>query len=166
MIKNLNKEQIYNVIDKVAKNHKNKSFSYHTINDIEQQVWIIALERIKDFNHSKSKQKNIEKALEHWLNTVVSNRLANFYRDKYVVPHKQSNIISPISMDNKIDLEDKEDYFNNIVGSDYWDLVIKDLNDYYLDILECILSGEIVNSYYRSKLMNRIKVIMRDIKNA
>jgi hypothetical protein len=160
----LSQNDIYDVIDKVAKNHRNKSFSCYTTDDIEQQVWVIALEKLDEFDQSRCKESNVKKALEHWLNTVISNRLSNFYRDKYLVlckisKHLNNNINSPLSLDSKmvklnnglIDLE--------ILKNESWEIILSSLDDIYNDILESILSGETVSSYYKIKLFNKIKFI-------
>jgi DNA-directed RNA polymerase specialized sigma24 family protein len=163
----MTQEQIHQVIQKVAKNHRNKSFGYFTEEDIEQEVWIIALKKISRFEEQKGKHKDPMKSLEHWLNKVVSTRLKNLYRDEFVVPQrlhtaKSNNLISPMNFDDVGELQDLSDFFSSLENKELWLLIIKDLNDYDIDILDAILSGENIGSYYKSKIINKIRKILKD----
>ena len=156
----MSKEEIYEVITKVAKNHCKKKFAYLTEDDIENKAWEIALKQLPEFVVSKGKAKNPAKSLEHWLNAVVSNRLKNYYRDEFEVKNK-SQIVSPVSLDTTMDTPDLNIGFVDIYNSEFWNLIIRNLSDNYLDILEAILSGEKVNTYYKNKLQTKIKVIWK-----
>lgn len=167
-IDGLSEDQIIKIINKVANNHRMKCFSFYTQEDIFQEVWIIVLDRIKEFDITKCKQENLEKSLEHFLNNVVSRRLSNFYRDNYVVPQKQLksdqsdhhrvmrvNLMHPLNISNITEnllgsmcdiLIDKE-CFNYIVSS---------MSDEYIDILDTILSTESISSYYKNRLYSYI----------
>lgn len=164
-INGLSYEQVINVITKVVQNHKNKTFGNYTSEDIMQQAWIIILEKLPAFDSSKSKDKNIEKGLENWLNTVVSNRLHNFYRDKYLVhKNKDKNLISPLSI-NASNTDFLAVFYNqdNHESNEMIDKIISQLDIFMLEILESLLSGENLCFYYRNRLYNKIKEISDEI---
>lgn len=161
-VKGLNYEQILEVVTKVVQNHKNKTFGNYTPDDIMQQAWIIILEKLPLFDGSKSKDKNLEKGLENWLNTVVSNRLHNFYRDKCLVQkNKDKNLSSPLSINST-----NTDFLSVIINMDMMESkeiinkIIDELDVYMIDILESLLSGEYLCFYYRNRLNNKIKDIL------
>lgn len=171
-IQGLNKEEIITVINNVVKNHRNKAFSYYTEEDIEQEAWIIALNKLGDFLPARGRNKDIKQSLENFLNTVVSRRLKNLYRDKYVVPQrvlksdkspgdqsKRTNLMHPLNIE-----EISEDKMKGLdplnFESDLWHKILKNLNEDLIDILDAMLSGQIIKCYYRNKLLNHIKVIM------
>lgn len=161
----LNKTQIFEIIEKVALNHKNKTFNYYTTEDIYQIVWTIALEKLSDFNINKTLEKKPEKALEHWLNTIISNRLSNLYRDEYVVPKqlkfgKNTNVIDPISI-HDIEYNAVENISSiHLENKELWNDVLNDLTEMELIVLESLLSGENITSYYKIKLIKRIRSII------
>lgn len=163
----MTQEQIFQVIQKVAKNHRNKSFGYFTEEDIEQEVWIIALEKLPKFEESKGKHKDATKSLEHWLNTIVSNTLKNLYRDKFEVPQrlrtdKKNNLVSPMNFDDIGERQDSSDFFALLENKELWNIIIDQLSDYDIDILDSLLSGENIGSYYKSKIINKIKKILKN----
>lgn len=92
------------MITKVAKIHKGKVFDYHEEDDIEQQVWIIAIEALPKYRQDRTKTKNALLAFESWLNSVVSKRLKNFYRDNYSVKNKEKPNDSQFDKDIKNNL--------------------------------------------------------------
>lgn len=168
-ITGLTKEEIYEVISAVAKNHKNKSFECYTPDDIEQEVWVIALQKLPEFELDRTKQTNLKKSLEHWLNKVVSNRLSNFYRDKWTVPNKEHIKNSQTLFNPEIDVQYLEkicnqdsNIFNNLILQENWQLILKNLNEVYFDILDSILNGEDVTPYYKIKLLSKIKTILEE----
>jgi DNA-directed RNA polymerase specialized sigma24 family protein len=150
----------------VAKNHKHKSFDIHSSSDIEQEVWVIALKQISEFDITKCKHKDTEKALEHWLNTVISNRLANFYRDEFLIKKRDKNkeFVSIMSIDSA-NLDVDQLFEQNHDNLDFWDCVNNNFTENQMDVLESILSNESVNSYYKIKLKNHLKVIFKDYMN-
>lgn len=171
-IEGLSKADITEVIHKVASNHKNKDFDIHTPEDIEQEVWCIVLSTLSSFNITRSTTTNPKEALERWLNTVVSRRLANFYRDRSIVPHKviqtdnnetskqkRINLMHPIDIDALMD-EDMVVYIENILDNECWRFVIDRLDNELMDILDSILSGEKIVCYYKNKLLHKIQNIL------
>lgn len=171
-IKGLTKVEISEVIQKVAKNHKNKRFGPYTEDDIEQEVWIIALNKLPEFVPERGKHKDLKQALENWLNTVISRRLANFYRDKHLVPQKllksdknnsqtqkRKNLMNPLDID---DISDDCVRFQSqdILENECWQIILDNLNEEMLDALDALLSGQPIGSYYKNKLKNEIKSII------
>ncbi len=177
-IPGLTENQIINIIQKIATIHSHKSFGCYTSEDIEQEVWIIVLNTIDGFTFTRSKTTTVEAALEHWLNVVVSRRLNNFYRDKFVVPQKalkadksgndkqkRINLMHPIDVHNLSD--DNNLTLNSLVDNEeLLELVMRELNDELYDILDSIMSGETTNCYYKNKLLAAVKHILlnKDIK--
>jgi len=163
----LSKKDIYSIIERVALNHKDKTFNYYTTEDIYQIVWTIALEKLSDFNFDKALEKKPEKALEHWLNSVISNRLSNLYRDEYVVPKqlkfgKNTNVIDPISI-HEIEFNILDNMITvRLENKELWEHILNNLTEYELYILDSLLSGENITSYYKIKFVKRIKEIMNE----
>lgn len=154
---------LHKVIHKVAENHRNKSFDIYSSADIEQEVWIIALKKLPEFDISKCKYDDIEKSFEHWLNTVVSHRLTNLHRDKFITKKRNKNkeMVATISISStNFDLDQLFEHNHNSI--DFWDLVNKHFTEDDFDVLESILSNENINSYYKVKLKNKMKEIFKD----
>lgn len=171
-IQGLNRDDIINVITNVVKNHRNKAFSYYTEEDIEQEAWIIALNKLGDFVPARGKNKDIKQSLENFLNTVVSRRLKNLYRDKYVVPqrtlksdkspgdqNKRTNLMHPLNLE-EISEDKLHGLTSMIFENESWNKIIQNLNEDLIDILDAMLSGQIIKCYYRNKLLYNIKSIM------
>ena len=172
-IPGLSESEVIEIITMVVKNHRNKVFGIYEQRDIEQEAWIIALEKMHNFNFEKAKQKNIKKAFECWLNTVISNRLTNLFRDKYIVPQrglksdksevdqtKRVNLMHPIDISSTSDSTLKTVDFIDFDGIKE---IVSKLDNDNLDILDSILSGEKINCYYRNKLLKSINKIKKEI---
>lgn len=152
------------IIQKVAHNHRRKTFDVHEEEDIYQQVCEIALSVLDKYDLKKIQNSSPEKAFESWLNSLVSNRLANFYRDQYGVKHKprkndtefekqkRVNLNHPIELNN-IDLPDP---LNNFSDKEFFDFLLKTLDYTFVEVMFACMSGENVGSYYRYKLQNKI----------
>lgn len=168
----LTKNEIYEVITKVAANHENKHFGPYTKEDIRQECWIIALNKLPEFEVSKRKNHDIKNALENWLNTIMSRRLANFFRDKFVVPMQIKKKDSHPSLYNEkkslffpSPLEESSsiinyDYLSS--NDDFLKALVAYLDPHQVDILDAILSGENVNLYYKTKLLNAVKLFTKE----
>ncbi len=158
------------VIARVADNHKHKTFDVHDQDDIIQQVWLIALSIIDDFEPSKGKVVDVKKSLEHWLNASISNRLSNFYRDKYLVPQRMmpnKSDVKPHNLLSALDIDIVRDTikFNcnaKSMENEIWCAIFTGLDPVNLDILESLMSGEIINCYYKNKLISSINLILEE----
>ena len=138
------------MITKVAANHRNKTFGHYLEEDIEQEVWIIALEKLPDFVPNRGTQKDVKRSFEYWLNAVISNRLKNLYRDRFVVPNKY--------IKNMIDLLDVNDIKQHVFGNDnFIKLLVNSLTNLEHEVLESLLCGEIVSSYYKVRILRKVK---------
>lgn len=114
----LTEEEIYQVLDKVAKNHQKKVFEIHGTQDIYQQAFTIAWTKLKEFKLERQDATDPRQGLENWLNSVVSNRLSNFYRDNVGVFYKdfksdknnpdaktkRMNLLRPVGLDKAGDI--------------------------------------------------------------
>jgi hypothetical protein len=160
---NLSEEKIYAIIAKVAKNHRNKNFEIYSSLDIEQEVWVIALKVIDEFDGTKSKHKDLAKGFEHWLNKVIANRLNNLHRDKYLIKKRNKNkeVIGTVSIHSIAEIDQMID--TNYDNIDFWDAINKHLTPEDLDILDSVLSNESINSYYKIKLRNKLRMCCKDI---
>lgn len=159
------------MILKVIKNHKNKHFGYYTEDDIMQEAAIIALENIGEFQFSKSPGgKDVKKALESWLNVVLSTRLANLYRDKFIVPQrdgvnkKASNpsrkqMFNPGVFDATIDFADST--FDLDLSAELLENLRANFTVEELILLECEMNGECLPQYYRNKLKAKMVELCR-----
>lgn len=170
-INGLSEERVIQICDKVAKNHQQKKFDYFTEDDIYQEAWIIILEKIDEFTEKKIKETNIEQALENFLNSVVGNRLSNFYRDRYVVKIRRKKSDTDCDHTIKLSLSSPSDIsliqelcdYNESVHDfeEYTQKIFSQLTDESFEVLESILSGQKVSRYYKQKLWDEI----RDINN-
>lgn len=159
-IANLTKNEILEIIDRVVLNHSNKEFDGFLREDIIQECWVMSLKQLNKFDIKKTKNGDPKKALEHWLNKVLSNRLKNFYRDKHTVPKKNFNCVS---IDNNEILNFLSiGSVNDILYSELFKCILLQLNEETLYILESIMSGEIINSYYKNKIIKLIKKIVEE----
>lgn len=167
----LTKTQIEKVIEKVAQNHCHKKFDIHSENDIKQEVWIICLSKIKEFDFSRGQVDNEEESLERFLNTVVSNRLANFYRDKFVVPNREHLKKSQTLINKEIDigiLDNKchKDVLHDLFVNEQMSHIKNKLTILELDILESLLNGETIPSYYKIKLITKIQKELSNVQDS
>ena len=77
------------IIEKIATaKRRNSAFAYYRPEDIEQEVWILALEALPRYIPSAGE-------LENFLNNHVTNRLKNLKRDKYYRPDPNATETSP-----------------------------------------------------------------------
>lgn len=64
----------FNVINKIANEHCHKTFAFLDEDDLRNEIWVICLEKIDDFEEDRGK-------LEHFLRVTVKNRLINKFKD-------------------------------------------------------------------------------------
>lgn len=177
IIRGISEAKLIEVINKVASNHERKAFAHFTQEDIRQIVWEKVLEKLKDFSMDKSKVNDVEKALENWLNKVISRQLMNFYRDEFLVPTQQNkkdkspeitarcmSLYSPLEISTVVNSDnDCANIYGCIAESvEIFDYIISKLDTYELDILDSVLSGEEINHYYKSKLLLSVKKILSE----
>lgn len=70
-------QKIFDIIDRIANEHsrvdKNRPFGYLTKDDLKNEIWVICLEKLKDFDYSKGN-------LENFLRVIVHNRIVNLFK--------------------------------------------------------------------------------------
>lgn len=70
-------EKTFNIIEKIANEHsrvdKNRPFGYLTKDDLKNEIWVICLEKLNDFDYSRGN-------LENFLRVTVHNRLVNKFK--------------------------------------------------------------------------------------
>lgn len=167
----LTETQVTEIINKVAENHKQKSFDYHSSEDIFQKVWEIVLEKLPFFELDRGLYDDPQKCLEHWLNTVVSRRLSNYKRDTFDVKQKaRKNDKSPKEVETRKSLAYPVElnvitenclgvYDDDIINNEYIKIIWESLEPKHRDILDAVLSGEKIQAYYRNQLANAIREI-------
>lgn len=169
-IKGLSEQEIIDIGNKVAFNHSAKKFDYHNEDDIYQQVWIIILQQIDQFQPDRINSNNIKQGLENWLNGVVSKRLKNFYRDNFAIKQqsrktdknesetiKRKSLQHPVAICEVGEIIQNLNILDDIEFYDIWDFIVKELTWEEVDVLDAILSGEIVPQYYKTKLSLKLK---------
>ncbi len=163
----------YPIIKKIAEQSRNKSFAYYEGKDIEQQVWVFCLEALKRYDPGKSKQNSIEKKIEHFLNSHVSNRLKNLMRDKYFRPSKNKsdsgsktkmNIVNALPLD----ICDIDNHQQNSSSHDPLDILeTQDRIDHIVDNLD----GDLLKYFYMlienekipRKITNELYIAVRQL---
>ena len=163
----VSKEDIIDLIDKISSMHRNKKFGYFSEEDIQSQVVLICLQQIIYYEPEKAVGTSSINSLERWLNRVVKNRLANYYRDNYSSvneKHKKTRL----NLNNCLDIsqfnfdEDKFEKPNptyQLELDEYKKFIEDRLTDDLKEIYNACLDDENVSSYYKSKLGNEIAKI-------
>ncbi len=62
------------LIEKISKEHSQKTFGYLEEDDLKNEIWVICLEKIKDYDPARGE-------LENFLRVAVRNRLVNKFKD-------------------------------------------------------------------------------------
>lgn len=74
-------EDFLKAVENISKNLSYKfKFGYHSVEDMKQQIFVFALEGLKNYDNKRP--------LENFLWTHVRNRLFNYKRDNYQRPNK------------------------------------------------------------------------------
>jgi len=74
---------VFAVIDRIARDTKVVPFGYQTTEDIRQDIWLICINAIKEWQPEKITEdtKTFEQALEKFLRVVVPNRIVNRFKE-------------------------------------------------------------------------------------
>lgn len=172
-LKTLSQKEVESVIIKVANNHANKHFGSYQSDDIIQQASMICWQKLPEFQIKRAKDKNNEaQSLENWLNKVVSNRLKNFYRDHYQNKRKlfksdkseydlkkRESLLEPTNIHGVACFQSKDDLPDNL-PLELLNSILPHLTNEDIDIIECLLNGEKVNSYYKKYLQKKVRDII------
>lgn len=67
-------QKVFDIIERISKDHSHKVFGYLTEDDLRNEIWVIALSKLKDYDYTQGK-------LENWMRRVVKNRLINRFKD-------------------------------------------------------------------------------------
>ncbi len=67
-------EATFDIISRISNEHCNKTFGYLDKNDLKNEIFVICLEKLNDFDSSRGN-------LEHFLRVSVKNRLINRFKD-------------------------------------------------------------------------------------
>jgi len=164
-------EDIVNVIEYVSKMHRGKKFAYFTEDDIESQAKLICLQQIKHYEPEKGIGTSPINSLERWLNRVIKNRLANYYRDNYTSvneKHKESRVnlancleLDSINTTNETSAYIKGDIqLKSLEYGELVDFIESNLSEQLKDVYHDCLNDENVSSYYKGKLLKEIQDIM------
>lgn len=67
-------EKTFEIINRIAKDHSAKTFGYLKQEDLKNEIWIICLEILQNYDYSRGE-------LENFLRFSVKNRLINKFKD-------------------------------------------------------------------------------------
>lgn len=67
-------KKVEDIIFRISNEHSHKKFGYLTEEDLKNEIWVICLEKLKDFDYSRGE-------LEHFLRVSVHNRLVNKFKE-------------------------------------------------------------------------------------
>ncbi len=174
-LKDLTDEEIQQVITKVANNHAGKSFGSYQSEDIVQQSLMICWQKLPEYQSKRAKEKhNTKQSLENWLNKVVSNRLKNFYRDNHQNKRKKfktdksdydlkkrESLLEPASINEIYSFEAKDISYGGF-STELLTLILPKISYEEYDILESVLNGEKINSYYKKQLQRKVRSILSE----
>lgn len=172
-IAGLSEQEWIDVVNRVAMNHRQKTFDFYCPQDIEQEVWIIALRAAPAFKMPKARAESLLKAVEHWLNRVVSTRLTNLYRDRFAIKQKslkkdkssfdqelRHKLVTASSLDASAFLVAAINVGDVASSNEAWDRIYQNISLYGRELLHAVLAGESIPTYYKNRLMIELRAIM------
>jgi len=169
----LEEQDIIDVFEKIAFQHRTKDFGYFTQEDIMKEVWVICLSQLDKYDPSKGKGDSALNSIERWFNRIVKNRLNNFHRDHYSSvneKYKQSriNLANQLNI-NEIDITNEKNakvqntnHLDKLIYDELEEFVRSRLDDDLLDIYNDCMDQETVSTYYQGKLKAEITKIMAE----
>ncbi len=168
-IEGLTQAEVVEIVEKIARTHNHKTFGFYTKADIHQEIWIIVLEKLPEFQMSRGTTKDVGKSLEHWLNSVVSKRLLNLKRDRYLVPqgykfdnpNRCGTAHMPHGLDDNYDNVPPSKLGLNEFEYEVIEFLVQNLTAFEVKILESVINGEKISQYYKNKLSKSVKTLLR-----
>ena len=105
-------------------------------------------------------------SVERWLNRVVKNRLANYYRDNYSSVNEKHRK-TRVNLNNCLDIDSvninvdkikqlEKDPEYNLIYQEYKRFIEENLDDEMRQIYDACIEEENVSSYYKTKLNQEI----------
>jgi|TARA_B100000085_G_C18488613_1_gene490349 hypothetical protein len=160
------KEEVMEVIFKISKIHRNKKFGYFSEEDIESQTLLICLQQLKFYEPEKATGTSPLNSVERWLNRVVKNRLANYYRDNYSSVNEKHRK-TRVNLNNCLDIDSvninvdkikqlEKDPEYNLIYQEYKRFIEENLDEEMRQIYDACIEEENVSSYYKTKLNQEI----------
>ena len=67
-------EEVFKIIKRISEEHCRKTFGYLDEDDLKNEIWLICLEKLADYNDERGE-------LENFLRVSVKNRLVNRFKD-------------------------------------------------------------------------------------
>jgi hypothetical protein len=67
-------KEVAKIIQKISEEHCRKTFGYLDEDDLKNEIWVICLEKLADYNNERGE-------LENFLRVSVKNRLVNRFKD-------------------------------------------------------------------------------------
>jgi hypothetical protein len=64
----------FDIISRISEEHSHKTFGYLDENDLKNEIWLICLEKVRDYQPERGE-------LENFLRVSVKNRLVNKFKD-------------------------------------------------------------------------------------
>lgn len=191
-------QETIDIINKIANYHAraadNRKFGYLKKEDITNEIWVICLEAIQEFDPKYGK-------LEHFLRVVTRNRLANqhksilgfvrspcpkceffdkdgipdcmqFGEDKHLcskyahyMTSKQSRSDLLVSSETKINREMEENVLERMVGKEFVAEIKPHLSNAFTNDFEKFITGAKISDQRFKKLKYEILRIMQELKD-
>jgi len=189
-------QEVFDIISRIAEEHSGpkKIFGYLTEEDLKNEIWVICLDKLKDFDGERGK-------LEHFLRVSVKNRLINRYKDVAKVvkspcprcpfydPGKSPSDCSKFGDDRylckkwkrfessrnsrnsllnateqMIEREFDEDTLSKLSSIEIKELLFENISSYMKKDLQCFFDGYKLSKVRAEKLFKEINKILKDIK--
>lgn len=166
-------EELYNrakpIVDKIAKaRSRTCTFAYYAPEDIYQEVWIMCLDALGRWDENKPIAECPDQQIENYLNTHVSNRMKNLYRDKYFRPDGNDDLDGPskdrINLVNALplDLADAATTFRTICFSSSYGhpsdhMVSEEVFKHVLKHIDEDLAGHFIDMCENNKVHKTIR---------
>lgn len=163
VFKYITESDVMEVIEEVALKCSTRPHSIYGIDDLKQHVRILCWQKLPEFDLSKKKTNKAKQALMNWLSNIAHKRLINLHRDMMGAAHKtfkkdtdfskiqRKNLMEPVSLEES-DEVNSITYDVSYIDISLLNIISSELSDEYIEILDRLLSGLKIPSYYRRKL--------------
>lgn len=187
-------QEIFDIINRISEEHSKKTFGYLTEEDLKNEIWVICLDKLNDYDGDRGK-------LEHFLRVSVKNRLINRYKDvakivrspcpkcpfyditcasdcakygdnrhlckkwkKYEMSKNSRNSLLNPT-EQIIDRAIHEDVLTTMSNQELVDFLFQYVNPVFIKDFECLLSGYRISKNRLSKLKNEVNRVLAEYKN-
>lgn len=187
-------QEVFDIINRISAEHSKKVFGYLTEDDLKNEIWVICLDKLNDFDGDRGK-------LEHFLRVSVKNRLINRYKDvakivrspcpkcpfydllspsdcgkfgdsrhlckkwkKYETSKHSRNCLLN-STEQVIDREHVDDVLGHMSNVEIKDFLFENISSGFKRDLQCLFDGYRLNKNRLNKLKNEINKIIEEFRS-